>query len=455
MTGGRTGERASLMSRQIHPVAAGQGGNSTAVRHYNERRLLTVLRRLGEASRPDLARQLNLTQNTVGQIVQSLEQQGLITSTGRRMGQRGQPATMLRLDSAGAYAIGIKLGRRSIDALLIDFTGTVLKSRRFERLDPEPTEAVQLALRGVRELRRALAPSRRDRLVGVGLALPVTFQPCLSEAELPTETLQAWQSFDFAAELRSLLDVPVFGESNGTAVALAELFCGHGRELDDFLCVYLNSSISAGIVLGGDTRRGANGRAGSMQAIPVPPAPQAPPGAETVDPPPGAETVDPPPGAGATDPPPGVEAVDPPPGVEAANPTSLFRRASGSALIRHLRAHGVDVARAGDLHAVMRSHEALVSEWLRDCAEALVVPLFTTASLLDVQAIILDGNLPRPLIEALLERLTILLGGMPAPPVELRLGSIGNQAAALGAAFLPLHSRHGQASAAATTVPAE
>ncbi len=419
MTGGRTGERASLMSRQIHPVAAGQGGNSTAVRHYNERRLLTVLRRLGEASRPDLARQLNLTQNTVGQIVQSLEQQGLITSTGRRMGQRGQPATMLRLDSAGAYAIGIKLGRRSIDALLIDFTGTVLKSRRFERLDPEPTEAVQLALRGVRELRRALAPSRRDRLVGVGLALPVTFQPCLSEAELPPELLQAWQSFDFAAELRGLLDVPVFHESNGTAVALAELFCGHGRELDDFLCVYLNSSISAGIVLGGDTRRGANGRAGSMQAIPVSPAPWALPGAE------------------------------------AADPTSLFRRASGSALIRHLRAHGVDVARAGDLHAVMRSHEALVSEWLRDCAEALVVPLFTTASLLDVQAIILDGNLPRPLIEALLERLTILLGGMPAPPVELRLGSIGNQAAALGAAFLPLHSRHGQASAAATTVPAE
>ncbi len=418
MTGGRTGERASLMSRQIHPVAAGQGGNSTAVRHYNERRLLTVLRRLGEASKPDLARQLNLTQNTVGQIVQSLEQQGLITSTGRRMGQRGQPATMLRLDSAGAYAIGIKLGRRSIDALLIDFTGTVLKSRRFERPDPEPPEAVQLALRGVRELRRALAPSRRDRLVGVGLALPVTFQPCLSEAELPPELLQAWQSVDFAAELRGLLDVPVFGESNGTAVALAELFCGHGRELDDFLCVYLNSSISAGIVLGGDTRRGANGRAGGMQAIPVP------------------------------------SARPTPPGTAAADPTSLFRRASGSALIRHLRAHGVDVARAGDLHAVMRSHEALVSEWLRDCAEALVVPLLTTASLLDVQAIILDGNLPRPLIEALLERLAILLGGMPAPPVELRLGSIGNQAAALGAAFLPLQSRHGQASAAATTVPA-
>ncbi len=421
MTGGRTGERASSMSRQIHPVAAGQGGNSIAVRHFNERRLLTVLRRLGEASKPDLARQLNLTQNTVGQIVQSLEQQGLITSTGRRMGQRGQPATMLRLDSAGAYSIGIKLGRRSIDALLIDFTGTILKSRRFERLDPEPPEAMQLALRGVRELRRALSPSRRDRLVGVGLALPVTFQPCLSETEVPPELLQAWQSFDFASELGRVLDVPVFHESNGTAVALAELFCGHGRELDDFLCVYINSSVSAGIVLDGDYRNGANGRAGNMQAILVPPAPRTSRAA-----------------------------------AEAPGSTSLFQRASGSALIRHLRASGVSVSRAGDLHAVMRSHESLVSDWLQDCAEALVVPLLTVASLLDLQAIILDGNLPRVLIEALLERLSPLLGDAAAQapnPVTLRLGSIGNQAAALGSAFLPLHSRHRQASSAATTFP--
>ena len=403
------------MSRQSPPVAPGQGGNSTAVRQLNERRLLTVLRRLGEAARPDLARQLGLTQNTVGQIVQSLEQQGLITSTGRRLGQRGQPATMLRLDSAGAYSIGIKLGRRSIDALLIDFTGTVLKSRRFERLDPEPAEAIQLALRGVRELRRALSASRRDRLVGVGLALPVAVQGRPPDAQATSAFQRAWNSADVAAQLDAVLDVPVFHENNGTAVALAELFCGHGRELDDFLCVYVNSSISAGIVLDGDIRHGVRGQAGSMQAIPVPPAPWSSSN-----------------GGGSG--------------------TSLFRRASGSALISHLRAHGIDIVRVGELHAVMRSHEALVSAWLQDCAESLVVPLLTAASLLDVRAIILDGNLPRALIEALLERLAIMLEQAPAPhPIELRLGSIGNQAAALGAAFLPLHSRHGQASAAATT----
>ena len=326
------------------------------------------------------------------------------------MGQRGQPATMLRLDSAGAYSIGIKLGRRSIDALLIDFTGTVLKSRRFERLDPEPPEALQLALRCIKELRGALAPSRRDRLMGIGLALPDTTHPNLSMDELRPGMQQVWQAFDLAGKLRTMVDVPVLHESNGTAVALAELFCGHGRELDDFLCIYVNSSICAGLVLDGDYRKGANGHAGSMQAIPVQP---------------------------------GRWALRS--GGEAADPVRLFQRASGSALIRHLRDNGIDVVRAADLHAVMRNYEPLVSEWLQDCADALLVPMLTMASLLDLQAVILDGNMPRLLIEALVKRLLPLLdaaaAGVPQP-VVLRLGSVGDQAAALGSAFLPLHSRH-------------
>ena len=49
--------------------ATGQGSNSVQVRQYNERVILTLLRRLGEASKADLARHARLTNNTAGQIV--------------------------------------------------------------------------------------------------------------------------------------------------------------------------------------------------------------------------------------------------------------------------------------------------------------------------------------------------------------------------------------------------
>ena len=47
----------------------GQGSNSAHLRQFNERVILTALRRLGEASKADLARVANLTNNTAGQIV--------------------------------------------------------------------------------------------------------------------------------------------------------------------------------------------------------------------------------------------------------------------------------------------------------------------------------------------------------------------------------------------------
>ena len=107
--------------------ATGQGSNSAVVRQFNERVILTALRRLGEASKADLAHHVNLTQSAAGQIVKVLEQQMLLRATGRRMGLRGQPATLLRLDPEGAYSIGVNLGRRSLDSLLEDFSGTVLR----------------------------------------------------------------------------------------------------------------------------------------------------------------------------------------------------------------------------------------------------------------------------------------------------------------------------------------
>ena len=408
---------ASDMNMPLHSTPARQGGNSTAVRQFNERRLLTVLRRLGEASKGDLAAHLTLTQNTVGQIVQTLEDQGLIASFGRRMGRRGQPATLLHLDPKGAYALGIKLGRRSVHAALVDFTGGVLKSRRFECLYPTPAQALALALRGAAELRRALPAARRGRLLGVGLALPGD----LGRWPMQTESGEkSWAGHDLAESLRAATGMPVLAENDCTAAAVAELFHGHGRTCDDFICIYINSSIGAGVVLDGDYRRGVSGNAGDISLVPS----QRSALSDMADP------------------------------AAAEEPAILLQRASGFALFRHLEAQGIAIARAVDLHAVMRSHAAIVDAWLRDCAEALVAPLLAMTRLLDVQTVILDGNLPRALIAALLERLAEALALATrgaGPGASLRLGSSGDHPAALGAALLPLHSRHGQASLAATS----
>ena len=59
-----------------------QGGRSagtTGLRRPNDRRLFQLLRRLGEASKAELARRAQLTSTAVGTIIQALEQGGDLT----------------------------------------------------------------------------------------------------------------------------------------------------------------------------------------------------------------------------------------------------------------------------------------------------------------------------------------------------------------------------------------
>lgn len=391
-------------------IASGQGANSATVRRFHERVILTALRRLGEASKADLARQINLTQNAAGQIVRDLESQNLICSSGKRTGLRGQPATLLRLNATGAYSIGIKLGRRSLDILLMDFGGEVLRLRRHEHAYPLPDAALAIIRDDIVALRRAIPAAARKRLAGIGLAMPYNLGSWRRELGVPDAVCAAWNDFDLAARLRSIVDVPVFVENDGTAVACAELFQGHGREIDDFAVVYIGSAVGGGIVLGGSYRRGATGNAGDIGLMPVLPS-RLP----TVPKPRNSSDI-------------------------------LLNRASVSALIRHLQLNGTPIGNSAELETAIEGRPTLVNEWLDDCADALVQPLLAMGSLLDLQAIVIDGNLPRSLIEGLLERLRKLLASA-APeartPPELRLGTTGRNAAAIGAAILPLHSNFG------------
>jgi predicted NBD/HSP70 family sugar kinase len=387
-------------------LATGQGSNSANLRQYHERVILTALRRLGQASKADLARQAGFTDNTAGVIVRELQERQLIRVEGRRTGARGQPATLLSLESSGAYGIGVKLGRRSLDGILVDFAGEVLEHRRIERPFPLPQEALPLTLDIVAELRRAIPVGRADRLVGVGLAMPYNLGSWRRELDIPDEAYAAWNEFDLAGRLGAGTGLSVLTENDGTAASVAELFRGSGRDLDSFLYIFVGTAIGGGVVLGGDYYRGAKGNAGDIGLMPVGPS-----RLKTAPVPERAHDV-------------------------------LLTRASISSLIRHLRGNGVPVGSRAELDHAIGSEPVLVEEWLEDCADAMLAPLLAAVRLLDLDMVVIDGDLPGEVVDGLIARLNAGLGAA-APEARdapiLRRGMVGRAAAAIGAAILPLH----------------
>lgn len=384
------------------------------MRLHNQRLILQRLRRLGEASRADLARAASLTNTAVGEIVRALEEQGLIRTVGKKHeGQRGQPATLISLNPEGAYAVGVRLDRSRIETVLTDLGGAILAHRVHDMILPPPAQALDLLRADVADLISLVPPARRGHIAGLGLARPYNLGSWLSELDLQSADFAPWEDVAFGDELERACGLQVHEENDGTAAAMAELFYGRGRALDDFLYVFFGPAIGAGIVLGGDRVRGAGGNAGDIAVMPVGPSalPSAPRRAHGRD--------------------------------------LLIGRASLNALIRHLRYHGVTLDGPGALNDALKGASAAVEEWLADCTEALVDPLLAARAMLDVPVVIIDSDLDPIWIDRLIARTETALAAAVAearlPPMLVR-GHLGGLAGALGAATLPLFFHYGPTS---------
>lgn len=392
----------------VRIARTGQGSNSAQLRHFNERIVLQALRRLGEASKADLARAAGLTNNAVGGIIRDLEALGLVRDVGKkREGQRGQPATMLTLDPAGAFAIGVRLDRVGIEVVRVDFGGRILAHRGHDRVLPAPDEVLELVLDDVESLLAEVPAGERGRLSGIGVAQPYNLGSWLRELELPSSSFKLWDDYDFALALGRATGQTVFAENDGNAAAIAELFYGKGRQIDDFLYVFIGGAIGGGLVMAGDCVHGVAGNAGDIAMMPVP-------------------------GSRLASAPAPTRAFD-----------VLLTRASLTALKRHLAWHGIAANSLKEVSAVLarRPRPQAVAEWIDDCVAALVPALMSVVSLIDMPHVVIDADVDGGLLDDLIEDLDRAIDLASPESVRRPLffrGSFGPEAGALGAATLPL-----------------
>lgn len=376
------------------------------LRRYNERLLLQLLRRIGEASKADLARRTHLTSTAVGTIIQALQDDDLITPTGRRTeGQRGQPATLIQINPKGAFGIGVRLDRDAIETALVDLGGNILARRVHNRILPSPQQTADLVCADIAALLDGMQPQERLRIAGIGVAQPYNLGAWLRELDLAELAFAAWDSFDFAAALGDQTGLPVFAENDGNAAAIAEIFYGCGRRYDDFIYVFLGPVIGCGVALDGTCLHGVTGNAGDIAVMPVTPStlPSAPGPVGKWD--------------------------------------MLLSRASLNALSRHLRWSGEQVATHTDLEAFVRAGHPAVDEWLGDCVDALAPALRSALCMLDVPVVVIDADVDEGLIDRLMQLLAFELAdtapearGVPA----IVRGTFGSDAGAVGAASLPM-----------------
>lgn len=216
------------------------GLNQISVRSFNERLVLSLLRQHGALSRQDIGKRSGLSAQTVSVIVRALEKDGMILQGEKQRGRVGPPTIPMSLNPDGAFAIGIELGSREARVSEVDFTGQIRSLSTVSAPDGTLDALLNQLTKTVGEVIAAMPKTRRDRLVGVGIAMPAGLKEDDTALGAEIEDL-----------LTPIVDMPVILQNDVTCAASSEVSFGEARLLDDFIYFFVDESIGSRLVLGG------------------------------------------------------------------------------------------------------------------------------------------------------------------------------------------------------------
>ncbi len=367
------------------------GKNPGRSRAHNRRVVLDLLRSHGQLGRKQIADMTRLTTQAVANIIDELLAENLLVDMGRLRSGRGQPPVQFAINPDGAITIGFEISVSHLVTTVLDLHGQIREQASAALEDTGPAALIPRIVAEVAAIRLRFPAA----LLGVGVVMPGPFEIEGLSGVGPT-TLPGWAGIDATAQLATQIGVPVVIENDANAAAVGESLFGAGQGLSDFCMIYFGGGIGLGMIHESQPIRGAFGNAGEIGHI-----------------------------------------VSAPGGRPCACGQSgcLERYASLDALRERL-----GTAAAGDLSALLANNHPAMLDWLAEAAAHLAPVVTMLENILDPETVILGGELPDPLIDALIARLilgTSVANRRNRPLPRVIRARTGHRIAALGAAALP------------------
>jgi predicted NBD/HSP70 family sugar kinase len=254
----------------------GEGDGAQAeIRRRNLSRILRELHVSRPLSRSELAERLHLDRSTVASLVGELAARGMVQERHRSKlipQSPGRPSPVVELRQDGPGALALDIATDWLGAAVVALGGRIVAStRRDVSLCGSTPEKVMSDLGDI--VRPLLAGLENGpRVVAIGVSVPGLVRsedgqlleaPALAWFDVPMGRLVGDEFAD--------LNVPVFVGNDADLAASAEHLRGSGRGTTDFICVWGEGGLGAGIVVGGRLLAGSAGYAGEVGHVTIDP----------------------------------------------------------------------------------------------------------------------------------------------------------------------------------------
>ncbi|MCZ2829077.1 ROK family protein [Modestobacter sp. VKM Ac-2986] len=224
--------------------------------------------RTGRArSRAELVALTGASRNTVTARVDQLIAANLLAEGGRGGSTGGRPPTLLEFNGRAGCVLAVDLGVTSVDVAVTDLSAQVLATVGHPIDIAEGPAAVLAEVDRLAQqvLTEAGLTPEDVCAVGIGVPGPVEFS---TGRPVHPPIMPGWHDFPIPSAF-ARYDCPVYADNDVNVMALGEM--GIAGSDEDVLVVKVGTGIGCGIIVDGRVYRGAQGSAGDIGHISVPP----------------------------------------------------------------------------------------------------------------------------------------------------------------------------------------
>lgn len=327
-----------------------------------------------------------IPQQTVSRTVKSLIERNILQNASDSPESKRRQTLTTNPNFAYSYGISISLDNASV--AILNFQGKVLASEIIQLQELSVTRVLKTvgdALEGLRV--QCNIPA--DNVLGVGVGLSGFFVN--EHGKMNTHSkLDAWADINIAEVISHYFQLPTWVSNDASSAAAGEGIAGIGRRYKHFVYFFISAAFGGGLISNNDMLTGNFGNAGELGDM-IPPKLYVHPNLE---------------------------------------------------LLRHiLIKNGVDIESVYDIIDHYQDDWKGVDEWIFKVKDSLSLVATCSSALVDTQAIIIGGDIPKQLTNRLIPQIDIYAQnrrGVTRPLPEVIASTIDTSPVAIGAASLPM-----------------
>jgi predicted NBD/HSP70 family sugar kinase len=357
--------------------------------------------RTGEAStRADIGRVTGLSRPAVSLRVTELLDRHLVVEDSEGPSTGGRPPTRLVFNASGGVVLVASLGASRAQIAVCDLAGKVL-ARAGLSIDVEegPDVVLPLVMQTWSEL---LGDRPLSAVRGVGMGVPATVEFAAGRTE-SARIMAGWTGVAVPPIIAERFPAPVFLDNDVNVIAIGEHREIYAGEADDLLFIKISTRIGSGVIAGGEILRGALGAAGEIGHIPVRD------------------------GGGVL--------------CRCGNIDCVDSVASGTAILRDLRARGHEVKSLADVVALVRAGDAETMTVVRNAARMLGEVVASAVNLLNPAVVVLGGDVAetfQPMVSGVREVVHRRSTALATRNLRIERSRLGPGAGIIGCAHMVL-----------------